>query len=487
MFGRFVRRFIGRRRSRGQSMVEFALVLPLFLFVLAMTADFGRLFYSYVAVANGAKEGAMYGSRNPICATNADPTTCPDPNNVTYRVQNEASNISGIAVPLVECLAPDGTVRSQLTQCAPNDTYVVQASYQFTFLTPILSSVLGNGLTLRAQSEATVLNTAFDPTPGASITKYACFGTNCTPAVTPLLDSNNNPTYVAGQAGDTITYQITVKNIGGSFLTGVSVTDTNLNLPFGSATCPSLPSTMSVNTVWQCTYTKTAPNTNGQPTLLYTNTATFTANEIQPRQAVATVQIDAAAGGLSVAKYVSPYKLGGSGSGPFGTAGTMDVGVNTAIPTATVWYEIVVSNPGTATTLGITVDDSNGTLPVTTDCPAAPTSLAAGASWTCKYSKQWSLAGSYTNTVTADASNLLPAGARTATATVNVSGCALPNLVIPKLIGLDRNGAQSAWSAAGFSPSNLTTWGGAPSATVASQNVQAYSCVPASTTMTVSR
>ena len=202
---------------------------------------------------------------------------------------------------------------------------------------------------------------------------------------------------------------------------------------------------------------------------------------------MATVQIDAASGGLSVAKYVSPYQLGGSGNGPFGTAGTIDVGLDAQIPIATVWYQIIVSNPGTATTLGITVVDSNGALPVTSDCPAAPTSLAAGASWTCKYSRIWSIPGSYTNTVTADASNISPSGPRTATATVNVSSCASPNVVIPKLIGLDRTGAQSAWSAAGFSPSNLTTWGGSTTATVASQNVQAYSCVPATTTMTVSK
>ena len=63
-----------RDRSRGQSVVEFALVLPILLLLLAATIDFGRLFYAYVAVENAAKEGALYGARSPLCddATNVN-------------------------------------------------------------------------------------------------------------------------------------------------------------------------------------------------------------------------------------------------------------------------------------------------------------------------------------------------------------------------------------------------------------------------------
>ncbi len=81
-----------RERSRGQSVVEFALVLPILLLLLAATVDFGRLFYAYVAVENAAKEGALYGARSPLCddATNVN---CADPNNVAWHVTNEASNL----------------------------------------------------------------------------------------------------------------------------------------------------------------------------------------------------------------------------------------------------------------------------------------------------------------------------------------------------------------------------------------------------------
>ncbi len=49
----------GRRpRSRGQSLVEFALVLPVFLLILSGLLDFGFLLYSRMTVINAAREGA---------------------------------------------------------------------------------------------------------------------------------------------------------------------------------------------------------------------------------------------------------------------------------------------------------------------------------------------------------------------------------------------------------------------------------------------
>jgi len=47
-----------RRRSRGQSLVEFALVIPIFLLILSGIMDFGFLLYSRMTVINSAREGA---------------------------------------------------------------------------------------------------------------------------------------------------------------------------------------------------------------------------------------------------------------------------------------------------------------------------------------------------------------------------------------------------------------------------------------------
>lgn len=53
-----------RARSRGQSMVEFALVLPLLLGFLVIAADFGRAYTAYLTISSAAREGATYASRS---------------------------------------------------------------------------------------------------------------------------------------------------------------------------------------------------------------------------------------------------------------------------------------------------------------------------------------------------------------------------------------------------------------------------------------
>ena len=44
----------------GQALVEFALLAPVLLLLMLLAVDFGRLFFSYVAVNNAAREGAAY-------------------------------------------------------------------------------------------------------------------------------------------------------------------------------------------------------------------------------------------------------------------------------------------------------------------------------------------------------------------------------------------------------------------------------------------
>src|SRR5438552_5860329 len=51
------------RRSRcGQSIVEFALVFPVLLLLVAAIADLGRIYTSAIAVESSAREAADYGS-----------------------------------------------------------------------------------------------------------------------------------------------------------------------------------------------------------------------------------------------------------------------------------------------------------------------------------------------------------------------------------------------------------------------------------------
>ena len=62
---RRVPRDLRHRRFRGQALVEFALVIPLFMLLLLLAVDFGRLFFSYVQINNAAREAAAYAATAP--------------------------------------------------------------------------------------------------------------------------------------------------------------------------------------------------------------------------------------------------------------------------------------------------------------------------------------------------------------------------------------------------------------------------------------
>jgi Flp pilus assembly protein TadG len=53
------------RLKKGQSLVEFAIVLPLFLFIIMVILDLGRAVYYYSAIHNAVREGARYGVTDP--------------------------------------------------------------------------------------------------------------------------------------------------------------------------------------------------------------------------------------------------------------------------------------------------------------------------------------------------------------------------------------------------------------------------------------
>ena len=65
-----------RRRSRGQSVVELALLLPVLLFLFLGIADFGRLFATMLTVEAAAREAADFGTLYPW---QWDPNTPPPP------------------------------------------------------------------------------------------------------------------------------------------------------------------------------------------------------------------------------------------------------------------------------------------------------------------------------------------------------------------------------------------------------------------------
>ena len=85
-----------RRQSRGQSMVELALVTPLLLLLLMIAVDTGRALSAYNQIGGMAREGAYYGSLHPTdtagitAAAVAESTVDGVTPSVSKTVQNDA-------------------------------------------------------------------------------------------------------------------------------------------------------------------------------------------------------------------------------------------------------------------------------------------------------------------------------------------------------------------------------------------------------------
>lgn len=524
--GSAVRRWL-TRAANGQALVELALVAPMLLVLFAGAGDLGRAFYGYVAIENATKEGVLYGSRQPLCATAS--TDCPDPGNVQWRFRQELSggvkNADGSLLTATSvCSAPDGTVRSDLHNCVAGDTYAVSTTYTFAPLTPVLGTILGGNLTVSAKATALVLNEAFDPTPGASVTKLVATTNAINAAEITSNCSQPDPTGSAGfyrspcvdnadpnathtlrfYAGATISYKVIVRNSGGTNLSGLTITDSTGTL--GSCTLPTALNVKSI--AFTCTYTRTAPSPGSATTSTLTNIATVDANEITAVTDQVAVTVEQPPANLHIVKYVSPYQLGDASDATlattggdehdgitlptdFGTATAVSITRSAQVPSPYAWYDIKITNTGAGPATNLVISDSNGSLPygqhtATADCDAKPATLAAGATFQCKYRVVRSANGTFTNTVTV-ASPDDPTSPDSATATVTVSTCS--TRTVPNMIGLAKTGTGSAtavWTAAGFT-STLTTWSGHTSDPVVAQKPRAFSCQSASTSGTVYR
>lgn len=116
-----------RRGESGQAMLEFALILPIFLLILCGIIDFGWLFYNQLALNNICREGARYAIVNTEEKTQADILSHID-----------AFIDSNYAIQDVDV----GITYSKPTDPLSGDV-TVAVSREFSYLTPIISTVTG--------------------------------------------------------------------------------------------------------------------------------------------------------------------------------------------------------------------------------------------------------------------------------------------------------------------------------------------------------
>ena len=117
------------RSRRGQSLVEFSLVLPVLLIMVFGIIDFGLGLRSYISLTNATREGARFAAvGNPA---GSFPSQCDGTTTTTVIGRT--------------CVAVEGLNRSNITSVTvtypdgqgPGNSVIVSADYTYQYITPL--------------------------------------------------------------------------------------------------------------------------------------------------------------------------------------------------------------------------------------------------------------------------------------------------------------------------------------------------------------
>lgn len=128
------RRFL-RNHYPGQSLVEFALVLPFLILILMGTLDTGWMIYTNNALSNAAREGARVG------------ITGKTDTEIKTRVKSTAVGVS---------LTDSNITITHATPFGQPGTVTVEIAYSYSPLTPVLGNMFGSGGTFTLRAKATM-------------------------------------------------------------------------------------------------------------------------------------------------------------------------------------------------------------------------------------------------------------------------------------------------------------------------------------------
>jgi len=148
-------------RSKGQALVEFALVFPIIVLLLLAMFDMGRAVFIYNGLTNAAREGARLAIVNQDkdlildrvqAMTFAGPVSNPDVDSLVEYYHQESDGTLGVpcATISVGCIA------------------VVTPMSDWSLITPVLSSIIGP-ITFEARSELPIELVC----PDADVAQYA--------------------------------------------------------------------------------------------------------------------------------------------------------------------------------------------------------------------------------------------------------------------------------------------------------------------------
>lgn len=130
-----------RRRTRGQSMVEMALVTPILLAVIVITINLGLALSDYNRIGSMAREGAYYGSLHPT-----------DTAGISSAAIGESGAISGVTPVVSDTVQNDSYLIPNTTTYYQSITVTVTYSFKPLFTFPPVPS----SMTLKRQVQMRV-------------------------------------------------------------------------------------------------------------------------------------------------------------------------------------------------------------------------------------------------------------------------------------------------------------------------------------------
>jgi PKD repeat protein len=168
-----------KTRSRGQSLVEFALILPVTLFLLMMGLDFGRVFLGWINLNNTARIAANFAAANASKMAANDSATF---DSYYAAILKDAAAINCTLPDKASFPHPTFPAGTGLGQSAN-----VGISCQFGIITPFISRILGSPITVSASSDFPIRTGAVSGVPaGGPVPPVAAFNVSPTGGTSPI-------------------------------------------------------------------------------------------------------------------------------------------------------------------------------------------------------------------------------------------------------------------------------------------------------------
>lgn len=152
-----------KRRARGQSIVELALIMPFLVLITIGTMELSYYIYSYSELENAARRAAEWSSTTPpyTATTSDDVSTSGSPDKCALLIKNAAIEgvfMSKLKESDITITYPDSDTRDR------GERVQVQLQYTGNWLTPIGRQFFGPFLKFNFIARRTIVSV--DPPPG---------------------------------------------------------------------------------------------------------------------------------------------------------------------------------------------------------------------------------------------------------------------------------------------------------------------------------